>query len=105
MIRRPPRSTLFPYTTLFRSPGAGRADPYRRDVGRSASGVRRMNKITDSLVDPAAVLGAVDAPANGAHMLFLGVVRDNDNGKAVSAVTYDGFRPLAAKELDRIALE
>src|SRR2546422_1877257 len=25
MIRRPPRSTLFPYTTLFRSPGRGRA--------------------------------------------------------------------------------
>src|SRR5438477_8975646 len=25
MIRRPPRSTLFPYTTLFRSPGAGEA--------------------------------------------------------------------------------
>src|SRR3712207_7513474 len=26
MIRRPPRSTLFPYTTLFRSPGAEPAD-------------------------------------------------------------------------------
>src|SRR3712207_7030720 len=26
MIRRPPRSTLFPYTTLFRSGGDGRAD-------------------------------------------------------------------------------
>src|SRR2546430_9081416 len=25
MIRRPPRSTLFPYTTLFRSPEAGRS--------------------------------------------------------------------------------
>src|SRR2546422_4745429 len=25
MIRRPPRSTLFPYTTLFRSRGLGRA--------------------------------------------------------------------------------
>src|SRR2546427_4446207 len=25
MIRRPPRSTLFPYTTLFRSRAAGRA--------------------------------------------------------------------------------
>src|SRR5258708_29286065 len=24
MIRRPPRSTLFPYTTLFRSTGTGR---------------------------------------------------------------------------------
>src|SRR3712207_9290337 len=29
MIRRPPRSTLFPYTTLFRSPVAG-------DQGRHA---------------------------------------------------------------------
>src|SRR3712207_7834022 len=28
MIRRPPRSTLFPYTTLFRS--AGRGGPHRR---------------------------------------------------------------------------
>src|SRR2546426_4912518 len=27
MIRRPPRSTLFPYTTLFRSPGRRRAVP------------------------------------------------------------------------------
>src|SRR5258708_2373260 len=25
MIRRPPSSTLFPYTTLFRSPGSGQA--------------------------------------------------------------------------------
>src|SRR2546422_6976491 len=35
MIRRPPRSTLFPYTTLFRSgPGdpAARADAVRGDV-------------------------------------------------------------------------
>src|SRR2546425_6610218 len=27
MIRRPPRSTLFPYTTLFRSPSTSRASP------------------------------------------------------------------------------
>src|SRR3712207_9202569 len=27
MIRRPPRSTLFPYTTLFRSDGASEAFP------------------------------------------------------------------------------
>src|SRR3712207_7848267 len=27
MIRRPPRSTLFPYTTLFRSPGTLDEDP------------------------------------------------------------------------------
>src|SRR5438876_8911589 len=31
MIRRPPRSTLFPYTTLFRSPGR-RTDPSVEDA-------------------------------------------------------------------------
>src|SRR5256885_9737356 len=30
MIRRPPRSTLFPYTTLFRSNVTGIADSYQR---------------------------------------------------------------------------
>src|SRR5436853_5828710 len=48
MIRRPPRSTLFPYTTLFRSrrggatggaPGTGRRD---RDPRRS-----RLRRFTD----------------------------------------------------------
>src|SRR4026208_440800 len=42
MIRRPPRSTLFPYTTLFRSPwrrrGAGRA---LERIRRAADGGRR----------------------------------------------------------------
>src|SRR5207249_9705601 len=36
MIRRPPRSTLFPYTTLFRSPGLQRHDLLRRRRARSA---------------------------------------------------------------------
>src|SRR3712207_8183457 len=34
MIRRPPRSTLFPYTTLFRSPRPGDLAGKRRHHGR-----------------------------------------------------------------------
>src|SRR2546422_5235380 len=41
MIRRPPRSTLFPYTTLFRSPvrqiGAGDLAPQDVRIGRAAA--------------------------------------------------------------------
>src|SRR3712207_8177356 len=33
MIRRPPRSTLFPYTTLFRSGVEGRAEHEARGAG------------------------------------------------------------------------
>src|SRR5687768_17932235 len=54
MIRRPPRSTLFPYTTLFRSPGAGddvegvtRVE-HRRD-GREAVGPGRVVAVRDDL--------------------------------------------------------
>src|SRR5256885_16794912 len=33
MIRRPPRSTLFPYTTLFRSPVIARVNGYALGAG------------------------------------------------------------------------
>src|SRR2546426_10544359 len=37
MIRRPPRSTLFPYTTLFRSVGVSKASDERRQQVGSGS--------------------------------------------------------------------
>src|SRR5438477_8701958 len=42
-IRRPPRSPLFPYTTLFRSEGVARRGepPAAGDAGREDHGVRR----------------------------------------------------------------
>src|SRR5260370_32183456 len=43
MIRRPPRSTLFPYTTLFRSNRA-LAEPGRRDP-EARAGVRRPRRV------------------------------------------------------------
>src|SRR5256885_11931600 len=59
MIRRPPRSTLFPYTTLFRSPrtGAGRAarsSPSRRASTRPRAGRRaaRSEEHTSELQSP-----------------------------------------------------
>src|SRR2546422_2440694 len=40
MIRRPPRSTLFPYTTLFRSSEEGRRGGLRARGGRGVREVR-----------------------------------------------------------------
>src|SRR2546430_11419635 len=41
MIRRPPRSTLFPYTTLFRSEDARRRRVHRRRARRLALQIAR----------------------------------------------------------------
>src|SRR2546430_3480407 len=61
MIRRPPRSTLFPYTTLFRSPaGDGprapaplhalrpRGEPQHRCLARRAVGDRKSTRLNSS---------------------------------------------------------
>src|SRR2546430_4354144 len=40
MIRRPPRSTLFPYTTLFRSVGGTVADQVHRRTTATVTGCR-----------------------------------------------------------------
>src|SRR5439155_25917474 len=52
MIRRPPRSTLFPYTTLFRSSGAFGLAQLRRGEfadGPASNGRRRSEEHTSEL--------------------------------------------------------
>src|SRR3712207_7411828 len=57
MIRRPPRSTLFPYTTLFRS--------HRRCHGHAASATQRMAQHRhDVCVDAVGAFGQCE-PAGG----------------------------------------
>src|SRR5688572_32122958 len=73
MIRRPPRSTLFPYTTLFRSHGRDLARlgwRRRRDAGRQADGLAGLDAIL--------ALGAlaVDADLAGAQKLLQGAVAE-----------------------------
>src|SRR5438874_4788207 len=48
MIRRPPRSTLFPYTTLFRSRGGpARGDDLPAELGESAREVVEPGLVVD----------------------------------------------------------
>src|SRR2546430_1938815 len=49
MIRRPPRSTLFPYTTLFRSRGRLHADLGPLDRGLSLLELLVLDRLDDGL--------------------------------------------------------
>src|SRR5256885_11175093 len=75
MIRRPPRSTLFPYTTLFRSHAA------EHDVGAGHGLARRGRMAAVELLAPGAGLGrrAVvdrDAVARRGQVAGHGVAHD-----------------------------
>src|SRR5256885_12905378 len=60
MIRRPPRSTLFPYTTLFRSATVGAHQPYT-----FARDVTTLDQLTNGRIGWNIVTGYVDSGARG----------------------------------------
>src|SRR5437879_2210150 len=56
LIRRPPRSTLFPYTTLFRSPSLGLAPMLVEEIFAIVQRLNRQEKLTVLLVEQNATL-------------------------------------------------
>ena len=56
-------------------------------------------------LDAKALIRRVLRPANGAVVLFLGVVRDVNDGRAVTGIEYSAYEPMAARELNEITTE
>jgi molybdopterin synthase catalytic subunit len=61
--------------------------------------------ITDAPIDVAAVLDEVGSPSDGAVLLFLGMVREQNEGRAVSGLRYDAYVAMAEQVLSEIATE
>lgn len=66
---------------------------------------RPVTRLTREPIDPAALLRRVGRPANGALVLFVGVVREVNDGRAVTGIEYSAYEAMAATELAAIAEE
>ncbi|HUP61561.1 MAG TPA: molybdenum cofactor biosynthesis protein MoaE [Thermoanaerobaculia bacterium] len=64
-----------------------------------------MSYLSDSPIDANALVQRVLRPSDGAYVLFEGVVRNHHEGKAVESIFYDAYRPMAEKEMEKIARE
>jgi molybdopterin synthase catalytic subunit len=53
-------------------------------------------------IDVAACLAHLADPAAGAQAVFLGVVRNEFEGRPSSALTYEAYTPLALREMERL---
>src|SRR2546430_17133294 len=73
MIRRPPRSTLFPYTTLFRSLAA------RCLVVTVEEEVKQLDAPLNAIVLPHWLVTAVSVVPGGAHPSYAAGFYERDN--------------------------
>ena len=56
-------------------------------------------------LDPSALWAEVAGVANGASIIFVGTVRDVNDGRAVSGIEYTTYETMAARELEAIVAE
>jgi molybdopterin synthase catalytic subunit len=61
--------------------------------------------IVDRPIDVAALLAEVTTDSTGATTLFLGTVRDLNEGRAVTGIEYSAYSEMAVEELTRIVHE
>jgi molybdopterin synthase catalytic subunit len=62
-------------------------------------------EVTEAPLDPAPLVQFVDAPEMGAVLTFSGNVRNNNRGRNVEYLEYEGYRPMAVRELRRVGEE
>jgi len=61
--------------------------------------------IADHVIDPAALTAEVAHDRNGATVLFLGTVRETNDGRSVTGIEYSAYRSMAERELAAIVAE
>ena len=64
-----------------------------------------MSFLSDAPVDPGALLDAVRRDGDGGLALFVGVVRDQNDGRRVDRLEYEAYGSMAESEMARIAEE
>ena len=64
-----------------------------------------MYKLTPQSIDLNELIAEVSDPAAGAVATFLGVTRNNNDGRAVTVLEYEAYPGMAEREMERIGLE
>lgn len=61
-----------------------------------------MPRVAREPLDPAALLAEARRDGDGGLTLFVGVVRDNADGRVVTEMEYEAYEPMAEREMERI---
>jgi molybdopterin synthase catalytic subunit len=62
----------------------------------------RRASILSAEIDPVSLINEVSSPQYGAISVFVGTVREVNEGRSVSAIEYSAYKSMASAELERI---
>jgi molybdopterin synthase catalytic subunit/molybdopterin converting factor small subunit len=83
----------------------GSAQGDREIRGEVRGAVRGEVRIVHERIDTEAVVGRLKQPADGAAVIFDGVVRDNTRGRRTLYLDYEAYEAMALKQLQSLAVE
>ena len=84
------------------SGGSAEGGEVRGEVGGEVRGEVR---IVRERIDLEAVVGRLKRPADGAAVIFDGVVRDNTRGRRTLYLDYEAYEAMALKQMETLAME
>lgn len=64
-----------------------------------------MARLVESAIRVDKLLGSVRSDADGGLALFVGVVRDHNDGRRVLFLEYEAYAPMAVEEMEKIEAE
>jgi molybdopterin synthase catalytic subunit/molybdopterin converting factor small subunit len=73
--------------------------------GENRNEVRDEIRIVRERINTQAVVGRLKQPADGAAVIFDGVVRDNTRGRRTLYLDYEAYEAMALKQMDSLAVE
>jgi len=83
----------------FLPPVSGGSTNHESDMGRGA----HSSSIVREKIDTESVLSKLKQPADGAAVVFEGVVRDNTRGRRTLYLDYEAYEEMALKQMDALA--
>ena len=67
--------------------------------------MKSLCRVTEDAIDPGELLRSVASPSDGAVLLFWGIVRNQNEGRAVTGLEYEAYAEMAEHKLGEIIHE
>jgi len=83
----------------------GLLPPVSGGLGQETTTVARHTRLVHESIEAVEIVDRLKQPSDGAVTVFDGIVRDNSRGRRTLFLDYEGYEPMAERELEKLATD